>query len=251
MADRSAHRHGAAVALIPGEGCAETKTVGREVLAQVDAGIGVAEELVDEIGQIVRVDLAGPPGTGLWVARVIDRTESTLGLLGDSPPPASPSPHARLRVIVEKGPHCRSVDALLLAHATRFLRVRVVGPVEELHNRKAFRVDVALATTLSTTGEAGDEVTVPARVLNLSVGGARITTAIAIEQGAQVAFTLALGGVEHRFRAVVVRAIIGELGTEIGVRFDRLPNATEAALLRYLFQLQRALLNPKPGPADR
>lgn len=225
--------------------------MGREALARVDAGMGAAEELVDEIGQIVRVDLAGPPGTGLWVARVIDRTESTLGLLGDSPPPASPSTHARLRVIAEKGAHCRSVDALLLAHATRFLRVRVIGPVEELHNRTAFRVDVALATTLSMTGEAGGEITVPARVHNLSVGGARITTAVAVEQGAQVAFTLVLGGAEHRFRAVVVRAIVGDVGTDLGVRFDRLPNATEAALLRYLFELQRAMVAPKQDPTDR
>lgn len=233
--------------LIRRAGGADTDDVGRQALARADARVGAAEELVDEIGQIVRVDLGGPPGTALWPARVIDRTESTLGLIGDRPPPVAPSPHRRLRVIVERGAHCRSVEAMVLAHATRFLRVRVVGNVEELHNRKAFRVDVFLETTLAVTGTDGQERVLPARVRNLSVGGAGLTATGAVEPGEQVAFTLVLARAEYRFRSVAVRAVETDRGTELGVRFERLPNATEAALLRYLFDLQRAMVLPRPG----
>lgn len=133
-----------------------------------------------------------------------------------------------------------AVEGKIRARTGSTLRISIAGELsEQPRRRRHTRVRVNQPTTVSIERDDGRVVTVPARLVDLSLGGCSVQLDVLVPRDAEVEiraeipFTVRLGG-------TVIRAGggAGSTGT-IGVRFKNLPTDTQATLQQFLMDRPR------------
>ena len=133
-----------------------------------------------------------------------------------------------------------AVEGKVSARTGSTLRVSLGGELSEQPRRRRYtRVRVNQPTSVCVERDDGSVVTVPARLVDLSLGGCSLKLDVLVPRGAvveleaEIPFTVRLTG-------SVIRAGggAGSTGT-IGVRFMDLPTDTQAKLQQFLLEHPR------------
>lgn len=133
-----------------------------------------------------------------------------------------------------------AVEGKVCARTGSTLRVSIGGELSEQPRRRRYtRVRVNQPTVVRVERDDGRTVTVPGRLIDLSLGGCSLRLDVlvpkdaAVEVEAEIPLTVTLTGSVIRARGGAASA-----GT-IGVRFKDLPNDTQAKLQQFLLERPR------------
>jgi hypothetical protein len=157
-------------------------------------------------------------------------------------------------LVVGQGDCVVAAQARVLAASGSFVRLSRRESSEELDRRRAVRVplDLAASITYTTPGGEGTETT-RAEITEMSATrcGLRCDPLLPVGQPATVALRIA--GAEMTLPGKIVRAWRTDdtTGAHAGIQFDPIPAATTSIINRYLVEQLRLSSNPRANAGRR
>lgn len=191
----------------------------------------------------MRVEVTAFDGRLLFVARLMNHRGSTAELYqfsdADIPPDTEPL-HVRIRGYHDQERKAIYMEGVISPLPKHVWQVTELAIVRIGNDRAFFRLDTDVAATATSFGSGAGER--PCRMLNISVGGARLASEHRYWEGDK--FLLSVRLLEDRDPSImfceVLRVIeMGEGKYEYGCRFLELNEADQDRITQNIFDAQR------------
>lgn len=188
------------------------------------------------------VKVTTPRGDWSGYARVVSEARGVVELMGSGRKRFPRTLGIGATVIVVAEVHDRRIvaEARVQSCTATYLRASYVGRGELLERRRKHgRVEMHEAVRVIWARPSGTEVERAGTLTDLSVSGCQLRVEREILEGTEVSVPLQLDQAVE-LRGVVVRSSVKPGEISVGVRFDEMPPADRAALLRFLTRRTRA-----------
>lgn len=203
--------------------------------SDLDAGA-----LLLRAGARVEVVVAHPLAS--WHAEVDDLDHDIVKLRGRREVPDAFEALAAVHVCVADGRALLRVHARVLEVNDHVMRLVLDGDVDRVQRRVHFRLEMEQDVPVTVQRCDGSVARTSAHLVDLSAGGYALRLRAPLTVGDDVVAHLWLEGEKLELPATVVRVWSDDDGNSFaGLQLCRLPGATEAAIVRYLFAEQRKL----------